>query len=430
MAEAARVLKGKSPRAGPSGHDTRLKWWLRARGIRAEDLAQALGRARSIIVNLLNGRGKWPSWNFRDEKLLRDFLKQHQLDRKTALEPATDEEISAAQEEMASRGFTHWAAYKVNGNFDRRVQVQKREAKVRGKKSKGREVEPEMLSFEAINHFRLKADPFTNEIRGKSDVFFNEENTTIKQAILSAAKNQGLLALIGEVGSGKSTILQAALGSLNGDDSIQVIYPQAVAKERLTAVQITEAIVRDLNPTAVPRAAVEARSRQVRELLEARAAEGGTAVLILEEAHALPITTIRQLKRFYELTQARGYRKLLGIILVGQPELEAKFRSHEIREVAKRVRVVKLGGLPKRNGIQKYLEHKISRAGGDAGRIFDGDVYSLLARVRWASNPLDLNNIVIRAMNQAVRIGSPKITREIIGAIPNVELAERGETRE
>jgi len=423
MAEAARKLKD------PPVRDTKLKWWLRARGIRAEDLAQALGRARSIVVNLLNGRGKWPSWGFRDEKLLRDFLKRHKLDRKAALEPATEEEISAAQEEMTIRGFTHWAAFKVNGIVDRRVNP-KREAKVRGKKKTGREVEPEMLSFEAINHFRLKADPFTNEIRGKSDVFFNEENTTIKQAILGAAKNQGLLALIGEVGSGKSTILQAALGSLNGDDSIQVIFPQAVAKERLTAVQITEAIVRDLNPTAVPRAAVEARSRQVRELLEARAGEGGTAVLILEEAHALPITTIRQLKRFYELTQARGYRKLLGIIMVGQPELEAKFRSHEIREVAKRVRVVKFVGLPKRNGIQKYLEFKLSRAGGDAGRIFDGDVYSLLSRVRWAGNPLDLNNIVIRAMNQAVRIGSPKITREIIGSIPNVELAERGETRE
>lgn len=95
-------------------------------------------------------------------------------------------------------------------------------------------------------------------------------------------------------------------------------------------------------------------------ILKASAQVGQRHVLIIEEAHALAIPTLKHLKRFYELQD--GFKKLLSIILIGQTELEKKLSEHnpEVREVVQRCELVKLPPLD--NHVEGYLRHKLDRA--------------------------------------------------------------------
>ena len=154
--------------------------------------------------------------------------------------------------------------------------------------------------------------------------------------MLDAALHSGFLAVIGEVGSGKSVMRRKVVEQLKRDGNVNVIFPQMIDKNRVNAASICDAMVMDLSDER-PRMKMEDKTRQVHRLLLARSKQGCRAVLLIEEAHDLHPATIKYLKRFQELED--GYRKLLGIILVGQVELKDIFseQAHiDMREVIRR----------------------------------------------------------------------------------------------
>ena len=128
-----------------------------------------------------------------------------------------------------------------------------------------------------------------------------------------------------------------------------------------------------------------------------------------------------------------GFKKLLSIILIGQTELEKKLSEHnpEVREVVQRCELVKLPPLD--NHVEGYLRHKLDRAGLQFDAIFAPDaVDAIRATLRQAVSetvrgqrqareqslcyPLAINNLVTRAMNEAVKIGAPKVNAALIAA--------------
>ena len=158
---------------------------------------------------------------------------------------------------------------------------------------------------------------------------------------------------------------------------------------------------------------------------------GRRHVLIIEEAHALAVPTLKHLKRFYELQD--GFKKLLSIILIGQTELEHKLSEHnpEVREVVQRCEMVKLPPLD--NHVEGYLRHKLGRAGLEFDGVFAPDAAEAIratlrqsitetvrgqrqAREQSLCYPLAINNLVTRAMNEAVKIGAPKVNAALIQA--------------
>lgn len=283
--------------------------------------------------------------------------------------------------------------------------------------------EVEMISQEALKHFRVFRNPFIDDIQKDSDVYMSDEHRYIEAAMLDAARHGGFLAVIGEVGSGKSVMRRKVVEQLKRDDQVLVVYPQTIDKTRLTAASICDAIVQDISSEKC-RVKLEDKSRQVRRLLLDRAKSGFRAVLMIEEAHDLNINTLKYLKRFYELED--GYRKLLGIILIGQSELKHRFdegTNVDMREVIRRVQVAEIRGL---NGhLQGYLAVKFKRVGKDVAEIFAADAFEALSRRLTSTSrdgkqkishayPLLVNNYVARAMNTAAELGEGLITADVV----------------
>ncbi len=85
-------------------------------------------------------------------------------------------------------------------------------------------------------------------------------------------------------------------------------------------------------------------------------------VLMIEEAHTIDKRAFKALKQIYEMET--GFEKLIGIILIGQPELLKKLDevgNSDIREVIRRITTAEIEGLG--DAVRPYLEHKFGRVG-------------------------------------------------------------------
>lgn len=285
-------------------------------------------------------------------------------------------------------------------------------------------LEAEMLSKEAKIHFEVPASPFIDDVNCEADVFVTKEIRAALQALHHTAKHAGITALVCESGGGKS-VLRRWLDNTIRDrqEPIRLLTPQGIDKRMLTAGQICEAIIRDLNPDATIPGSLERRARKLRDMLEASKAAGNSNALVIEEAHDLSTTMFKHLKRFWEME--KGFTKLLGIILIGQPELKMKLDARtnfEAREFINRCEVYELS--PLGTDLEAYLEFKLKRLRVAPTRIFHKDAYDAIrtrlsaqaagGRVESLLYPLYVNNLVTKAMNLCARIGAPRVNAEVI----------------
>lgn len=284
-------------------------------------------------------------------------------------------------------------------------------------------VEVEMLSPQAKKHFKLFRDPFQDDVVGPEDVFLSPDQRYISEAMFMTAKNGGFVAIVGESGSGKTTLRKLLMERLRGQP-IRVIFPQTLDKQRLNVRHICQAIINDLAPDQTVPGSPEAAARKVQKILLDSARADNHHVLMIEEAHDLTIQTIKYLKRFYELED--GFRKLLSIVLIGQPELKDKLdenRFPEAREVIRRIEIAELA--PLGGNLEDYLALKCKRVSIDPKTLFTEDAFEAirerLTRKRTGSRevfsqlyPLIVNNLVTKAMNRAAQIGVPQVTGDLV----------------
>lgn len=293
------------------------------------------------------------------------------------------------------------------------------------------------LNRQAKEHFRLPRDPFTDEMQEEADVFLSDDIRYVRQAIRQTAKHGGLLAVVGESGAGKSTLRQDLMDWIFvNNEPITVIPPyvlgveeDAVKGKPLKALDITAAIIRNIDSSVKPRRSQEDRSRQMHELLMESARAGRRHVVVIEEAHSLPITTLKHIKRFYELEL--GFKKLLAFILIGQTELSDKLSEHNpaVRELVQRCELIRMKPLD--GQVEAYLKHKFARIGVDYLSVFDPTAFDVIrgrlqmsettgrgaarsVTTRSLCYPLAVNNLVSGAMNLAVRLSETKVSGELV----------------
>jgi len=286
---------------------------------------------------------------------------------------------------------------------------------------------------ETKTHFGLFMDPFGQDLRSNEDVYLSTGIRYVREAMYHVARHGGMLAVLGESGSGKSTLRRDLIGRIIAqDDPVKVIEPYVLGMEdndktgrTLRAMHIAEAIMAAVAPHKHVHGSPEARFHQLHDSLRDSSRAGNHHCLIIEEAHGLSTPTIKHLKRFMELED--GFRKLISVILIAQPELQQRLSegNHEVREVVQRCEVVELKAL---NGdLDQYLKFKVARAGGDLDKIITpAGIEALRTKLTGPAGrggardrvsycyPLAVGNMLIAAMNQAADIGAPIVDEKVI----------------
>ncbi len=289
------------------------------------------------------------------------------------------------------------------------------------------------LSPEARRAFGLFRDPFADPANSE-ELFLSPDIRYVRESLYQGAKNGQLFAaVVGESGSGKSTIRKDLRARITRDRlSIIIIEPYVLAMEdndikgkTLKSAHICEAILEEISPSAKPARSSEARFRQVHRALRESAKMGNKHLLIIEEAHSLPVPTLKHLKRFFELEGDGGFDKLLSIVLIGQTELGARLdeRTPEVREVVQRCELLTLN--PLGTNLDAFLAHRFQTAGKPLEDVLEPqaiaalhDKLSSVGRAGKAgysvAYPLAVQNVITAALNAAAQIGAPRVTAEIV----------------
>jgi type II secretory pathway predicted ATPase ExeA len=366
-------------------------------------LARALGQSKAAMSGLVN-HGQWPKRA--DRQALRAELINHLRAAGVA-----DTAIRAALRSKPAEG-----------------------------KAPARQEEIMLLRRQGLfpktkAHFKLTRDPF-GEVRDREDVFLSGEIRYVREALYNTARHGGFLAVIGESGSGKSTLRRDLVDRITRDgQDVHVIEPYVLAMEEsekhgkpLKALHIAEAIMATVAPSEPIKSSPEARFQQLHRILRDSSRTGWAHCLIIEEAHAMCIPTLKHLKRFLELED--GFKKLVSVVLLGQPELEYKLSesNHEVREVVQRCEVVRLR--PMNGSLTDYLRFRFERAGADLDKVLDPEaVEALRAKLTGPDSrsgagdsvslvyPLAVGNLVTAAANLAADIGAPRVTAENIANV-------------
>ena len=286
----------------------------------------------------------------------------------------------------------------------------------------------QVLSMPARRHFKLLRDPF-DDPQSPEDVYLSPENRFVREAMYDAALNGNFLAVAGESGSGKSTLREDLVERLRRNaENVTVIEPYILSMsgghdgKPLQARHISEAIFSTLAPDMrIPRSQ-ETRDRKLHQLLRDSNGAGMRHVLIIEEAHDLHTHTLKSLKRFWELKD--GMKRLLSIILIGQPELLEKLGSNraEVREVVQRCMTIHLE--PIRQPAD-FLAHRFKRAGAEVGDAFEPEALEALrdrlivardmsGKGAYKGYPLAISNFAIAAMNAAADLGERLVTADVV----------------
>ncbi|MBP8005371.1 MAG: AAA family ATPase [Acinetobacter sp.] len=289
------------------------------------------------------------------------------------------------------------------------------------------------LTPAAKRNFKLFKNIFTESIRSSDELFNNGDINYVRESMWQAAKgNSSFIAVVGQSGAGKTTLRRELIDRIERErEPVVVIEPYVLATEdndikgkTLKASHIAESILAALAPSTNAKRSPEARFRQIHNLLKESSRAGHHHLLVIEEAHSLPIPTLKHLKRFIELEN--GFTPLLSIILIGQDELKIKLaeNNQEVREVVQRCEIITLEPFTQ-TSLVDYLQHRCKASDRKLSEFIDESgldaICTKLTRNVGRKNqhesllyPLAVGNLITGAMNVAADLGVPVVTGDLV----------------
>ncbi len=202
-------------------------------------------------------------------------------------------------------------------------------------------------------YFQLKRNPF--EITPDPSFLFptRRHNEALAALYYGVERRKGFVVLTGEVGTGKTLLVRCLLQLLH-KSNIAYAY---VFNSRLDGIEFLRYIAADLGLPAAGKSKGELLLL-LTNFLVARYEKKQTTVLVVDEAHHCSAEVLEEIRLLTNLETSQD--KLLQILLVGQPELDEKLDSHELRQLKQRVALrsqLKFLSLADTSGyIQKRLE--------------------------------------------------------------------------
>jgi MSHA biogenesis protein MshM len=220
-------------------------------------------------------------------------------------------------------------------------------------------------------HFGLRELPFG--ITPDTSFFFACSNyqQALNTLLVAANNGEGFIKITGEVGTGKTLLCRKFMATL--DDSFVTAYiPNPYLEPRTLMLALADeleiSLERDIDQYHLLKA--------INHRLLVLAREGKRALLCLDEAQAMPLESLEALRLLTNLETEK--RKLLQIVLFGQPELDQKLQQDAIRQLTQRITFhYHLAPLSEED-LEFYLSHRLRVAGFSSSRLFGRDAVKLL----------------------------------------------------
>ena len=182
----------------------------------------------------------------------------------------------------------------------------------------------------------------------------------------------GFVVITGEIGSGKTTLIESFLRQLDSD----VVIAQ-INQTQVTAVEFLQSVLVQFgfSPFKMKKAELIAT---INSFLIEQYAAGRKVLLIVDEAQNLSLKVLEEIRLLSGIESTK--EKVLRIILAGQPELNEKLDSPELVQLMQRVRLRFHLGALSRDDLRAYVLHRLEVAGANGREIFAEDTFPEIAR--------------------------------------------------
>jgi len=182
-------------------------------------------------------------------------------------------------------------------------------------------------------HFALEQDPFSIAPDPRFLFMSERHREALAHLVFGLNGNGGFVLLTGDIGTGKTTVCRCFLEQVPQQCRLAMVF-----NPRLSVLELLQTIGEEFHITLEPKANPKSLKTHVdalnRFLLEGHAA-GQTSVLIIDEAQNLSAEVLEQLRLLTNLETHE--RKLLQVVLIGQPELRNMLERPELEQLAQRV---------------------------------------------------------------------------------------------
>ncbi|HEX7890224.1 MAG TPA: AAA family ATPase [Ramlibacter sp.] len=259
-------------------------------------------------------------------------------------------------------------------------------------------------------YFGLKQEPFSIAPDPRLLFMSEQHREALAHLLYGVQGGGGFVLLTGEIGTGKTTVCRSFLEQVPAHCNLAYIF-----NPKLTVLELLETVCHEFgvqaNPPAQRAATVKDYLDPLNAFLLQSHAAGRNNVLVIDEAQNLAPEVLEQLRLLTNLETSE--RKLLQIILIGQPELREMLARPELEQLAQRVIArYHLQALGEGESAQ-YVRHRLEVCGLERPLPFDR---AALRRVHRASRgvPRRINLLCDRALLGAYANGQGQVTRRIV----------------
>ncbi len=256
-----------------------------------------------------------------------------------------------------------------------------------------------------LSFFNLKEQPFNVTPDPKFLYFGESYQDALAYLIYGIRMRKGFVVLTGEIGIGKTTVINALLERL--DDSHRIAH---LVHSNMSLKDMLRFVFRDYGLEAAGKSKSELLLG-LQDFLIRLDQKGGNAVMIIDEAQNLRSWQLEEIRLLSNIETAK--RKLIQIILVGQPELLHLMNSTELRQFKQRVSLHFHLSAMTQDEVENYIEFRLKVAGYQGKRLFDdgamNEIYKFSEGI-----PRLVNAICDRALIKACVSDQRKLDKKLL----------------
>ena len=255
-------------------------------------------------------------------------------------------------------------------------------------------------------HFNLSQLPFSIA-PDPSFLYLSSAHREALAHLMYGFSHGGFVMVTGEVGTGKTTLLRNLIKQTPPDlDVAFILNPRLTVRELLATLCDELGIPYNAESTASVKQYVDLITRHLLKTHQS----GRSTVMIIDEAQNLSPAVLEQVRLLTNLETDE--RKLLRIILIGQPELAEMLDRQDLRQLAQRITARYHLGSLSRQDTYAYIMHRMSRAGGNPHAFSRSALRRLYALSR--GTPRLINVIADRSLLGAYTEGRQQVTGRIV----------------
>lgn len=261
------------------------------------------------------------------------------------------------------------------------------------------------------HYFSLKGAPFSIAPDPRYLFMSERHREALAHLLYGIGSGGGFVLLTGEIGAGKTTVCRCFIEQI--PDNCRLAY---IFNPKLTVGELLQSVCEEFRIDVhgggqAGQGGVKAYVDAINDYLLASHAQGRNNVLVIDEAQNLSAEVLEQLRLLTNLETSE--RKLLQIILIGQPELRTILARPELEQLAQRVIArYHLGPLSEPE-TGAYIAHRMAVAGAQGAPVFPASSVPLIHRITHGV-PRRINLLCDRALLGAYVENSREVTRKIV----------------